>query len=95
MIVYAIIVFSQLHKFSSIIYLTYYNYCSCHFIQSNYAQVDHSGIAPFAPLPIPPTIYSDIDHVRTGMKRGGETPPVIPPKVGGGFNADEQTIDLR
>ena len=50
--------------------------------------MDHSGIAPFAPLPIPPTIYSDIDHVRTEMKRDEDTPPAIPPKmVGAHHNA--------
>ena len=56
-------------------------------LQSNYAQVDHSGIAPFAPLPIPPTIYSDIDHMRTEMKRDEDTPPVIPPRVVDALNA--------
>ena len=47
--------------------------------------MDHSGIAPFAPLPIPPTIYSDIDHMRTEKRK---KPPAIPPKmVGAHHNA--------
>ena len=47
--------------------------------------MDHSGIAPFAHLPIPPTQYQDIDHVRTATMK--DTPPAIPPKMDGAHNA--------
>ncbi len=46
--------------------------------------MDHSCIAPFAPLRLQPTEYQDIDHVRTAAMR--DTPPAIPPKMGGARN---------
>ncbi len=48
--------------------------------------MDHSGKAPFAPLRLQPTVYQDIDHVRTAAMK--DTPPVIPPKMGGAHNAE-------
>ena len=54
--------------------------------------MDHSGIAPFAPLPLQQTIYQDIDHVRTAAMK--DTPPAVPPKIGGacdvGFDNNAQ-----
>ncbi len=46
--------------------------------------MNHSGIAPFAPLRLQPNEYQDIDHVRTAAMKG--TPPAIPPKTGGARN---------
>ena len=43
-------------------------------------QVDLSGKRAFPPLPIPPTIYKEIDHGRTATRK--DTPPTVPPKMG-------------
>ena len=42
--------------------------------------MDLSGNRAFAPLPIPSTIYKEIDHERTAGK--DTPPPAIPPKMG-------------
>ena len=47
--------------------------------------MDHSGIAPFAPLRLQPTQYQVIDHGRTAAMR--DKPPPIPPKMDGARNA--------
>ncbi len=47
--------------------------------------MDHSGKRVFPPLPSQPTIYQGIDHERTAAMK--DTPPAIPPKMGGARNA--------